>query len=130
MGGATVKMPPSNFSQRGLASIFGINLDDDTKVNPNNDTKANQGNVAKAPSRTTHNKTTIIAGTVCGIVGLAILVLLGGYAARQWRKKHTHPEDPLYEKDVFPDAHEGVIEPVELQSNSIREHPRSPNGPP
>ena len=121
MGGATVKMPPSNFSQRGLASIFGINLDDGTM--------ANQGNGTKAPSNTAHNKTAIIAGTVCGVVGLAILILLGGFAAWQWRKKHTHPEDLVYEKDVLPDVHEGVIEQVELQPNSIREHSR-PDGPP
>ena len=116
-----MKMPPSNFSQRGLASIFGINLDDDTKANQDNDSEAH--------SKMAHKKTAIIAGTVCGVVGLAILILLGGYAAWQWRKKHTHPEDPVYEKDAFPDVYEGVIEPVELQSNSIREHQR-PDGSP
>lgn len=114
-------MPPSNFSQRGLASIFGINLDDDTNSNQDHDNKAH--------SKTPQNKTAIIAGTVCGVVGLAILILLGGFVAWQWRKKHTHPEDLVYEKDVLPDVHEGVIELVELQPNSIREHPR-PDGPP
>ena len=102
-----MKMPPSNFSQGGLAKIFGIELTDD----------------AKAHSNTAHKKTAIIAGTVCGVVGLAILVVLGGYVAWKWRKKHTHPEDPVYEKDVYPDAHGGVIAQNGLQPNSIAEQP-------
>lgn len=84
-GGAIVKMPLSNFSQRGLASIFGINLDDDTKANQDSDNKAH--------SKTAHNKTAIIAGTVCGVVGL---ILLGGFVAWQRRENYTNPEDLLY----------------------------------
>lgn len=99
IGGATLKMPPSNFSSSGLARIFGIDLDDDIKAHPNG----------------AHKKTAIIASTVCGVVGLALLVVLGGYAARKWRKKHTHPEDPVYEKDVHPDARDGIIDQDALQ---------------
>ena len=119
-GGATMKMPPSNFSQSGLASIFGIDLDVDTK----------------APTTTSRKKTAIIAGTVCGVVGLAALVVLGCYMAWRWRKKHAHLEDPVYEKDVHPDdhvghpdVHERAIERTEAQSNPVREQPR-PDGPP
>ena len=111
MGGATMKMPPSSFSQRGLASMFGIELDDDTN----------------SPPIAARKRTGIVAGTVCGIVGLAVLVLLGGYMAWRWRKMHAHVEDPVYEKDVHPDVHvghpevrEGAVEEGEAQSNSIR----------
>ena len=119
-GGATMKMPPSNFSQSGLASIFGIALDVDTK----------------APTTTSRKRTAIIAGTVCGGVGLIAMVVLGGYMAWRWRKKHARLEDPMYEKDVNPDDHVGhpdvrerAIERVEARSNSVREQSR-PDGPP
>lgn len=108
IGGATTKMPPSNFSQNGLALIFGLNLDDNTE----------------APSNTAHKKTAIIAGTVCGVVGLASLVALGGYAAWRWRKAHKHPEEQVYEKDVRSDVHGGVVEQVQLQPHSTSEQPR------
>lgn len=113
IGGATVTMPPSNFSQSGLARIFGIDLDDNTK----------------ASSNPAHKRTAIIAGTVCGAVGLAILVVMGACAARWWRKKHTHPEERVHEKDVFSDVHGGVVERIELQANSMSEQPRQ-DGPP
>ncbi len=87
-----MKMPPSNFSQNGLARLFGLDLDTDTE----------------APSRTAHERTAIIAGTVCGVVGLAILVALGGYGAWRWRKSHTHQEEQVHEKDVYSDVHGGV----------------------
>ena len=94
MGGATMKMPPSNFSQRGLARIFGIDLDAGTK----------------APSMSSRKRTAFIAGTVCGGVFLVALVALGVYMAWRWRKKHAHVDDPVYEKDVRPDVREGVVE--------------------
>ena len=122
-GGATMKMPPSNFSQSGLASIFGIDLDADTK----------------APSMSSRKKIAIIAiiaGTVCGGVVLVALVVLGVYMAWRWRKKHAHVEDPVYEKDVQPDihvghldVHEGAVERVEARSNLTGEQPR-PDGSP
>lgn len=113
IGGATVTMPPSNFSQSGLARIFGIDLDDNTK----------------APSNPAHRRTAIIAGTVCGAVGLAILVAMGACAAGWWRKKHTHPEERVHEKDVFSDVHGGVVERIELSADPMSEQPRQ-DGPP
>ena len=108
-----MKMPPSNFSQNGLARLFGLDLDTDTE----------------APSHTAHKRTAIIAGTVCGVVGLAILVALGGYGTWRWRKSHTYQEKPVYEKDVYSDVHGGVVEGVQLQSHSATEQPRREEGP-
>ena len=96
-------MPPSNFTQSGLAHIFGIDLNES----------------AKAPSNTARKRTAIIAGTICGVVGL-VLVALGGYTVRKWRKKHTPVDEPVYEKDVYPDHHIGVNERVDSLSNSAR----------
>ena len=106
IGGATMKMPSFNFSQNGLARIFGIDAVDDTE----------------APSSTTHKKTAIIAGTVCSIVGLAIIVALGGYMAWRWHKPHTDPEQ-VYEKDGR------AVEQSELQSSSTSEQPRYDGSP-
>ena len=105
MGAATMTMPPSNFTQSGLARIFGIDLDESTK----------------APSNTAKKRTAIIAGTVCGVVGLLLLVALGGYTVGKWSKKHTPVDEPVYEKDVNPDHHGGAInEQVDSLSNSAR----------
>ncbi|CAD6584293.1 MAG: hypothetical protein ASARMPRED_001726 [Alectoria sarmentosa] len=101
MGGATMKMPSSNFSQNGLARIFGVDPTDDTE----------------APSTTVHRKIAIIAGTVCSVVGLAIIIALGGYVAWRWQKPHADPEQ-TYEKDGR------AVEPSELPSNSTSEQPR------
>ena len=106
-------MPPSNFSQNGLARLFGLDLDTDTEPS----------------SHTAQRRTAIIAGPVCGVVGLAILVALGGSGAWRWRKSHTHQEEPVYEKDVYPDVHGGVVEQVQLQSHSTTEQPRQEEGP-
>lgn len=98
----------SNFSDDGLARIFGVDLD-----------------ATRAPAHTAHKRNAIIAGTVCGVVGLALLVALAAYAAWNWRKTHTHPEEPMHEKDVYPDVHEEeIVERFELQSDSMREPPR------
>lgn len=115
IGGATLRMPPSNFSQNGLARLFGFDLDENIQ----------------APSNPAHRRTAIIAGTVCGVAGLAILAALGAYAAYWWRKKHTHPEDPpVFEKDVASDVHGGrVIGPVELPSHSTSEQPGQDGSP-
>ena len=102
-GGATMRMPASNFSQSGLASMFGIDLDADTK----------------APRIPCRKKIAIIASTVCGIVGLAVVVVLGGYMAWRWRKVNAHIEDPIFEKDVHPDVHEGVVEQIVVQPKCI-----------
>ena len=119
-GGATMKMPPSNFSQSGLASIFGIDLDADIK----------------APSMSSRKNIAIIAGPVCGGVVLVTLVGVGVYMAWRWRKKHAHVDDPVYEKDAQPDIHvghleihEGAVERVEARSNLTGEQPR-PDGSP
>lgn len=106
-------MPPSNFSQSGLARIFGIEVEDNTKAHSNG----------------AHKRTAIIAGTICSVVGLVFLVALGTYVARKWRKKHTHAEDPVYEKDVHPDARNGVVEQHALQPNLIGEQPRQEGRP-
>lgn len=99
-----MKMPATNFSQNGLARIFGIDLDENSQ----------------APLNTAHGKrTAIIAGTVCSVVGLAILVALG-YAAWKWRQKHTHSEAPVFEKDVLSDVIGRTTEQVELQYDSLR----------
>ncbi|KAL9070535.1 MAG: hypothetical protein Q9161_004832 [Pseudevernia consocians] len=109
IGGATAKMPPSNFSQNGLARLFGVDLDNKTE----------------APSNTAHKRTAIIAGTVCGVVGLAIVVALVYYAAWRWRKSHKHPEEQVYEKDVCPDVHGGAVENIQSQPpHSTSEQPR------
>lgn len=101
-----MKMPQFNFTQSGLAQIFGIDLDDNTK----------------APFNTANKRTAIIAGTICGAVGLAIFVALGVYAAWKWRKTHRAVEEPVHEKSVYPDAHNDQIE---LPSNSMREQRES-----
>ena len=101
-GGATMRVPASNFSQSGLANMFGIDLGADTKPPP-------------VPCR---KKIALVAGTVCGIVGLAIFVVLGGYMAWRWRKVNVHLEDPIFEKDVHPDVHEGVVEQIQVQPKS------------
>lgn len=113
IGGATLKMPPSNFSQTGLARLFGFDLDENIQ----------------APSNPAHRRTVIIAGTVCGVVGLAILVALGAYAACWLRKKHAHLEEPpVFEKDVYSDVHGRVVELVELPPRSTDERAK-PDGP-
>ena len=111
-GGATMRMPPSNFSQNGLASIFGIDLDADTT----------------SCAITSRKRTAIIAATVCGGVGLLALIVLGGCMAWRWRKKHTQVDEPVYEKDVQPDVpvvhrdvDEGDVGLVEVQITSIKE---------
>lgn len=101
-------MPPSNFSQTGLARLFGFDFHEDTGICSN-----------KA-----HKRTAIISGTVCGIVGLAIVVALGGYAAWRWRKAQIPPEEPVHEKDVRSDVHGRVVEPVELPPTSTSEQLR------
>ena len=109
-GGATMRMPPSNFSQNGLASIFGIDLDTDTK----------------SCAITSRKRTAIIAATVCGGVGLVALIVSGGCMAWRSRKKHTQLDEPVYEKDVHPDVpvdgrdvDEGAVGLVEVQFTSI-----------
>ena len=101
IGGATMKMPSSNFSQNGLARIFGVDPTDDIE----------------APSTTVHRKIAIIAGTVCSVVGLAIIIALGGYVAWRWQKPHTDLEQ-VHEKDGR------AVELSELQSYSTSEQPR------
>ena len=111
-GGATMKMPPSNFSQNGLARVFGFDFDDKPE----------------APRNTAHKRTAIIAGTVCGVVGLAILVALGGYGVWRWRKMRAHPEEQVFEKDVRSDVHGGVVDRTALQHHPLGE-PARDDGP-
>ena len=103
-GGATMRMPAANFSQNGLASIFGIRIDDDTKP----------------PTNEAHKRTAIIAGTICGIVVVAVLVGLGWYVVR---KKKSITDEPYYEKDGHTNVHREVVEPVELQAGAPSELP-------
>ena len=96
-----MNMPAANFSQNGLASIFGVKMDDDIQ----------------APADNAHKRTAIIAGTICGIVVLAVLVGLGWYTAC---KKQYDEEQPL-EKDVDPDVPREVVQPVELHAAALSE---------
>ena len=103
IGGATMNMPAANFSQNGLASIFGIKVDDDIQ----------------APADNAHKRTAIIAGTISGIAFLAFLVGLGWYVAC----KKNHDEEQLFEKDDDPIIPREVVQPVELQAASLSELP-------
>ena len=99
-----MKMPPANFSQNGLASIFGIRIDDDTKP----------------PTEKAHKRTAIIAGTICGTVVLAVLVGLACYVER---KKKLIADEPCYEKDGHASVHHEVLDPVELPGGAPSELP-------
>ena len=117
-GGATMRMPPANFSSLGLARLFGA---------------ANPDGEPQPPPHAARSKTAIIVGAVCGVVGLALLVALGGYAASRWRKARIRPEpeqppqtrtppeseQPPHEiagKDLGGDVREGAVEQVELHA--------------
>ena len=57
---STMEMSPSNFSQSSLARVFSISRDDHTH----------------ASWGTAYKRTAFMAGTVCGVAGLEILVIL------------------------------------------------------
>ena len=105
-----MNMPAANFSQDGLASIFGIKIDDSTE----------------APSDKAHQRTAIIAGTICGIVALTVLAGLGWYVAG---RKKADEEQPV-EKDVDPDVPREAVRPVELQADEPSEQPTKNSLPP
>ncbi len=114
-----MRMPPANFSSTGLARLFGAVPADEPKTLPH----------------AAHSETAIIVGAVCGIVGLALLVALGGYVASWWRKTRIHPESELQPHefqgdDVAGDVRGGAVERVELQAQSASERPTHELGPP
>ena len=128
-GGATMRMPPDNFSSIGLARLFGADPDDEPTTPPHGD----PGNEPKTPPPAAHSETAIIVGAVCGVVGLALLVALGGYAASWWRKTRIHHEQQPHEiqgKDVGGDVRGGAVERVELPAQSASERPIPELGPP
>ncbi len=112
-----MRMPPANFSSIGLARLFGADPDDEPKTPPH-----------ATPPHAQHSKTAIIAGSVSGVVGLALLVALIWYAATRLRKTRIHPESeqPHYEilgKQVGGDVRREAVEGVELQAYSGSERP-------
>ena len=136
LGGATMKTPAANFSQDGLARLFSYGQD--TKVETSQDNKtetfqgnktgtpqsnntyAFEGNKTEAPANSAHKQTAIVAGTLGGIVVLAILVGLGCYVGRE---DVPAVEDETLEKDVDPDVPREVVRPVELQPAALSELP-------
>ena len=134
-GGATMRMPPTNFSSIGLARLFGAVPDDEPKTPPEDEPKTPPDDQPKTPPHATHSETAIIVGAVSGVVGLALLLALGGYTASWWRKNRIHPEfeQPHYEiqgKEIGRDVRGGAVERVDLQAHSPREQPIHELGPP
>ena len=122
-GGATMRMPPANFSSIGLARLFGADPDDEPKTPP------------RTPPHAAHSETAIIVGAVCGVLGLALLVASGGYAASWWRKTRIHPESEqptheIHRRDVGGDVGGGAVEPAELQAQWASERSTPELGPP
>ena len=121
-GGATMKMPSTNFSSIGLARLFGADADNEPKTAPHaaySEPKVN-------PPQAAHSETAIIVAAVCAVVGLALLVALGWYAASWWRKTRIHPESeqPHHEmqaRDIGGGVRGEAVEPVELQVRSASE---------
>ena len=116
-GGATMRMPPANFSSIGLARLFGA----DPGGDPVGDPGANPDDKPTTPPHAAHSDTAIIVGAVCSVVGLGLLVALGGYAASRWRKTRIHPESeqPPHEidgQDVGRNVRGGAIRRAELQA--------------
>ena len=133
-GGATMKMPPTNFSSIGLARLFVADADDEPKTPPLK-TPPPKIPPPKTPPHAAHSETAIIVGAVCGVVGLVLLVVLGEYAASWWRKTRIHPgsEQPPHEmqgRDVGGSVRREVVKWSELQAQSASERPMYELGPP
>ncbi len=131
-----MKMPPANFSSVGLARLFGAvpddapktPPDDQPKVPPNDQPKIPPDDQPKALPHATHSETAIIVGAVSGVVGLALLLVLGRYKVSWWRKTRIHPESeqPHYEiqgKEIGRDIRGEAVECVDLQAYSASERP-------
>ena len=109
-GGATMRMPPNNFSSIGLARLFGADPDDEPKTSPH----------------AAHSETSVIVGAVFGVVGLALLIALGGCAASWWRKTRFHPESEhqpheIHGRDVGGNGRGRAVERFESQAQSASE---------
>ena len=121
-GGATMRMPPANFSSAGLARLFSADPDDKPESPP--DVPHDE---PETPPHAPHSETAIVVGAVCGIVILALLVALRGYAASWWGGKarnHPETEQPSHEiQGVNLGGHVwgGFMEPVELHGQSASE---------
>lgn len=125
-----MKMPPSNFSQDGLARLFSYGPNGNIETSQDNKTQPSPDKKIQAPPHTAHKQTAIIAGTIGGIVGLAIIVALGWYVlpdvlrdVLRPRKKPPPFNGPYYEKDGHANASREVVQPVELQAAALSEMP-------
>ncbi len=126
-----MRMPPANFSSIGLARLFGTVPADEPKSPPHGD----PGDGPKSLPHAAHSVTAIIVGAVCGIVGLALLVASGWYAASWRRKTRILPESGQQPhenqgNDLAGDVRGGAVERVELQAQSASERPTHELGPP
>lgn len=86
-----MKAPLSGFSNKGLAQLFGAQVDEPTKP---------------TSASSTINRSAIIEGTIGGI---AVLVLVTGalwFVTRHRRRRHIdiNIDEPVFEKDVRPDV--------------------------
>ena len=118
-GGATMRKPPANFSSVGLARLFGADPDYEPETPPHV-----AHDEPETPPHAPHSETAIVVGAVCGVVILALLVALAGYAASWWGgKTRNHPESELPSHEIQGVNLGGhvrgrVVEPVELQAPS------------
>lgn len=90
-GNATVKAPLSGFSDRGLAQLFGVQIDE-----PQPEPKSSR------PGSPTIKKSAIIKGTVGGVAGLGLLIGALWFVTRQWRKMHIDVDELVFETDAKP----------------------------
>ena len=134
LGGATMKTPAANFTEDGLARLFSYSQNSNvetaqdnstetaqgnkTGTSQSNNTDASQGNKTEAPANTGHKQTAVLAGTLGGIVALAILVGLGCYVARE---KVLATEDETFEKDGDPIVPRKVVELVERSELPVQD---------
>lgn len=132
-GGATMRMPPANFSSVGLARLFSADPDDEPESPPDvpHDEPETPPDVPhdepETPPHAPHGETAIVVGAVCGVVILALLVALRRYAASWWGSKtrnHPETEQPPHEiQGVSLGGHVWgrVMDPVELHGQSASE---------
>lgn len=90
-GNATIKAPLSGFSDRGLAQLFGVQIDE-----PQPKPKSSSSD---SP---TIKKSAIIEGTVGGVAGLGLVIGAIWFVTRQWRKMHIDVDELVFETDAKP----------------------------